>query len=274
MTDHQRTGERAVDVQGIAAIAWRCIRECKDYEGPPVMCPAHQEEAKALIGSGASASQEPLGSHERTGEQTVKKDDSFDFGLARVDTQENRDFWRFVWETSRDIKLPAWANTADRSECIARCDRLIAKLDAYEQALAGTSMLVGFHGTPASTQSSGSAQSAAPESSSPMAPRTALRVEQEEAPSMEKQIMNKQIGTTEPWLTLNGNNYTREHAFAIYVKAEGGEPLTPEEARVVGGWLVHPLNTTVELAPYAIGAFLMRRQEHDAGGATQSASPS
>lgn len=36
-----------VDVQVIAAIAWRCIRECKDYEGPPVMCPAHQEEAKA-----------------------------------------------------------------------------------------------------------------------------------------------------------------------------------------------------------------------------------
>lgn len=37
-----------VDVQAIAAIAWRCIRECKDYEGPPVMCPAHQEEAKSV----------------------------------------------------------------------------------------------------------------------------------------------------------------------------------------------------------------------------------
>lgn len=38
-----------VDVQGIAAIAWRCIRECKAYEGPPVMCPAHQEEAQRLV---------------------------------------------------------------------------------------------------------------------------------------------------------------------------------------------------------------------------------
>jgi hypothetical protein len=38
-----------VDVQKIAAIAWRCIKECKDYEGPPVMCPAHQQEAKAVV---------------------------------------------------------------------------------------------------------------------------------------------------------------------------------------------------------------------------------
>lgn len=37
-----------LDVQGIAAIAWKCIKECKGYDMPPVMCPAHQAEAKAL----------------------------------------------------------------------------------------------------------------------------------------------------------------------------------------------------------------------------------
>jgi hypothetical protein len=45
------TVEQCVDVQGIAAIAWRCIKQCKDHEGPPVMCPAHQEEAEALVGA-------------------------------------------------------------------------------------------------------------------------------------------------------------------------------------------------------------------------------
>jgi hypothetical protein len=44
------TETRKADVQGIAAIAWRCIKQCKNYEGPPVMCPAHQQEAHALVG--------------------------------------------------------------------------------------------------------------------------------------------------------------------------------------------------------------------------------
>lgn len=39
---------RTVDVQAIAAIAWECIRTCKDYAGPPVMCPAHHERARAI----------------------------------------------------------------------------------------------------------------------------------------------------------------------------------------------------------------------------------
>jgi hypothetical protein len=40
--------ERTPDVQAIAAIAWECIKTCKDYSGPPVMCPAHQEQARML----------------------------------------------------------------------------------------------------------------------------------------------------------------------------------------------------------------------------------
>jgi hypothetical protein len=48
-----------VDVQAIAEIAWRCIRECKGYYGPPVMCPGHQQEAQALVGAVA----EPIDPH-------------------------------------------------------------------------------------------------------------------------------------------------------------------------------------------------------------------
>jgi hypothetical protein len=48
-----------VDVQAIAEIAWRCIRECKCYYGPPVMCPGHQQEAQALVGAVA----EPIDPH-------------------------------------------------------------------------------------------------------------------------------------------------------------------------------------------------------------------
>lgn len=37
-----------VDVQAIAAVAWECVKRCKDYQPPPVMCPAHQEQAKRI----------------------------------------------------------------------------------------------------------------------------------------------------------------------------------------------------------------------------------
>jgi hypothetical protein len=48
-----------VDVQAIAEIAWTCIKECKGYEHPPVMCPGHQQEAQALVGAVA----EPFDPH-------------------------------------------------------------------------------------------------------------------------------------------------------------------------------------------------------------------
>jgi hypothetical protein len=48
-----------VDVQAIAEIAWTCIKECKGYMPPPVMCPGHQQEAQALVGAVA----EPIDPH-------------------------------------------------------------------------------------------------------------------------------------------------------------------------------------------------------------------
>ena len=35
-------------VQDIAAVAWRCIKECKAHQPPPVMCLKHQLEAEAI----------------------------------------------------------------------------------------------------------------------------------------------------------------------------------------------------------------------------------
>jgi len=43
------------DVQAIAAVAWECIKHCKGYDMPPVMCPAHQEQAKRLAAPPADA---------------------------------------------------------------------------------------------------------------------------------------------------------------------------------------------------------------------------
>ena len=36
-------------VQDIAAIAWRCIKQCRQHEMPPVMCVTHQLEAENLL---------------------------------------------------------------------------------------------------------------------------------------------------------------------------------------------------------------------------------
>lgn len=70
----------------------------------------------------------------------------------------------------------------------------------------------------------------------------------------------REAGTVEPWLTIDGHCYSREQCAATYAKAERGEPLTQEEARVVGGWMVHPLNGPIGLAPFVIGQLLMQRQ--------------
>jgi hypothetical protein len=69
-------------------------------------------------------------------------------------------------------------------------------------------------------------------------------------------------GTVEPWLTIHGQSYTREHAFAIYCKAERGDLLTEQEARVAAAWCVHPLICgSVGVAPYGIAALLLKRQQ-------------
>lgn len=39
-------------VQDVAAVAWECIKECKDHQLPPVMCLKHQLEAERLLGGG------------------------------------------------------------------------------------------------------------------------------------------------------------------------------------------------------------------------------
>jgi hypothetical protein len=51
--------------QGIAAVAWRCVKECKDYmppAGAPVMCPKHEAEAAALLAAHPSPAVPPPGS--------------------------------------------------------------------------------------------------------------------------------------------------------------------------------------------------------------------
>ncbi len=45
----QAEGWQAIGVQDIAAIAWTCIKECKDHQPPPVMCVKHQLEAEELF---------------------------------------------------------------------------------------------------------------------------------------------------------------------------------------------------------------------------------
>lgn len=39
----------STSVQDIAAVAWRCIRQCKDHQPPPVLCLKHQLEAEDLL---------------------------------------------------------------------------------------------------------------------------------------------------------------------------------------------------------------------------------
>jgi hypothetical protein len=67
-------------------------------------------------------------------------------------------------------------------------------------------------------------------------------------------------GIVEPWLEIHGERYTREQVFAIYNKAERGERLTDQEARVAAGWCIHPLNGPLGLQPFVIGSLLMKRQ--------------
>jgi hypothetical protein len=47
LLDGQEVGSMT-DVQAIAAVAWECVKTCKNYYGPPVMCPGHQAQAKHI----------------------------------------------------------------------------------------------------------------------------------------------------------------------------------------------------------------------------------
>lgn len=77
---------------------------------------------------------------------------------------------------------------------------------------------------------------------------------------MDDRINYGETGTVEPWLSIDGQHYSREECAAAYEKALCGETLTQAEARVVGGWLVHPLVSTRGLAPYGIAHLLLSRQ--------------
>lgn len=82
----------------------------------------------------------------------------------------------------------------------------------------------------------------------------------------EKDMVNERVmfeGTDEPWLCIDGKKHSRSACFAAFTKADAGEALSAEEARMVGGWLVHPLNMSVGLAPFGIAALLLRRQAPD-----------
>ncbi len=69
-----------------------------------------------------------------------------------------------------------------------------------------------------------------------------------------------QQGTSEPYFSIDGKDYTRERCFAAYTKADYNEALTPEESRLAVGYAIHPLNGPIGLVPYVIGSLLLRRQ--------------